>query len=488
MSSITQSNELTAALNPAASAQLAGQYSGRMNVAGKLNYGIGDFGNNIIWQMLSIWLAVFYTEVYGLPAIEVGTLYLVMRVFDAVTDPLVGYWVDRTRTRFGSCRPFILLGTLPLALSFIMVFYTPDLGESGKRLYAYGSFALLSLTYTLVNVPYSAMAGFLTRDSDERTTLQSYRFGLGMFAGVLISFLVIPLVEMLGQGDEQQGYFFTSVVFAIVIVISLFYCALSIKERYPPPPLSSQSGGVGALLSDLREALRNRQLVILYSANLIFFITLTMKGTTAVYYINEVLENAADRVSLFLTMGSIGAALGAAFSSYLWTRFDKVRAYKALMLVCFILSAIPYWMPGNWFVTIMLLGVVVSFISISMVPLTWSMLSDLVDYQKTLTGRDMAGLFFALFLFTLKVALGVGGAIALWIIGTTGYDAALEQQTAEVAQSINFVGTLLPGLLFFSAAIVMNFYALDRNFRQQIKQQLYGHMATDATEGKLPQA
>jgi len=135
----------------------------------KFNYGMGDFGNNIVWHMLGMWLAYFYTDIYGLHATHVGTMYLVLRVFDAITDPLVGFWVDRTRSKYGSCRPFILFGTIPLAVSFTMLFYVPDLDETGKLIYAYVSFGLLTLTYTLVNVPFSAMAGFLSRDSDERT-------------------------------------------------------------------------------------------------------------------------------------------------------------------------------------------------------------------------------------------------------------------------------------------------------------------------------
>jgi len=140
------------------------------------------------------------------------------------------------------------------------------------------------------------------------------------------------------------------------------------------------------------------------------------------------------------------------------------------------LSAAPYWMPGTEFTAILALGVIVSFLSISMVPLTWSMLSDLVDYQKVLVGRDMAGIFFALFLFTLKVGLGVGGAIALWVIGETGYVAGLETQTTAVVNSINFVGTLLPGLMFLLAGGIMKFYSLDRARREEINIQLYGQV------------
>ncbi len=473
MTSIAENTVNETALSNEAPRNASGELSRRT----KISYGMGDFGNNIVWQMLSIWLAIFYTDVFGLHATHVGTMYLLVRIFDAVTDPLVGYWVDRTRTRWGSCRPFIFLGAIPLALSFSMVFYTPDLGETGKLIYAYGSFALLSLTYTLVNVPFSSMAGFLTRDSDERTVLQSYRFGLGMLASVVVSFFLVPMVDLFGQGDKQQGYFISAIVFAVMIVACLYYCAFSVKERYSAEPLNAeQQAGIGDLISDIKLAFANRELVILFAANILFFITLTVKGTAAAYYVNEVLVDADDKIGLFFTFGSIGATLGAAMAAFLWTRFDKVRAYKVLMIVCAGLSAAPYWMPGTEFTAILALGVIVSFLSISMVPLTWSMLSDLVDYQKVLVGRDMAGIFFALFLFTLKVGLGVGGAIALWVIGETGYVAGLETQTTAVVNSINFVGTLLPGLMFLLAGGIMKFYSLDRARREEINIQLYGQV------------
>ncbi len=439
------------------------------------NYGVGDFGNNIIWHMLGLWLAYFYTDIYGLPASHVGTMYLVLRVFDAVTDPLVGFWVDRTQTKHGSCRPFILYGTVPLTISFMMVFYVPDINEVGKLVYAYFSFALLTLTYTIVNVPFSAMAGFLTHDSDERTHLQSYRFGLGMLASVFVSSSTLVLADFFGQGDIQRGFFLTAALFAVLINVCLFYCFSTVKERFHPTPIQkSNKNNAKGWIDDLISAFKNNQLVVLFLANIIFFITLTLKGTTTVYYVQNVLINAEDKLIQFMTFGTIGATLGAALSAWMWTRFDKVRAYKILMFFCGVLSAIPYWLPGSAYQVIMVLGVVSSFLSLSMVPLIWSMLSDVVDFEKLRNGKDKSGLFFALFLFTLKVGLGVGGAISLWVLGSTGYDANLVEQNLSVINSLNFISTLLPGLLFIGSGIIMLFYNLNKEKRQAMRFALYG--------------
>ena len=449
-------------------------YSNRLPRTTKFNYGMGDFGNNIVWQMMAMFLPFFYTDVYGLNPIHAGTMYLVLRIVDAITDPLVGMWVDHTRTKYGTCRPFILYGTIPLAISFIMLFYVPELDETGMLIYAYASYTLLTMAYTLVNVPFSAMAGFLSKDSDERTSLQSYRFGLGMLAGVFVAGMTLNLVEQLGAGDQQRGFLLTAVVFALIITVCLYYCFFTVTERYPAANLvKSEKSALAELFTDLKAAFTNNQLVILFFANIIFFITLTLKGTTTIYYVVNVLIT-EDKLTHFMTLGSIGAVTGAALSAWLWSRFDKVRAYKVLMFVCAVLTAIPYWLPPSAYVTILAIGIVTTFLWMSMIPLIWSMLSDVVDYQQSRSGKNMSGLFFALFLFSLKVGLGFGTAIVLWVLGTTGYDAKVSIQAAEVVESINFISTLLPGILFVFAGIIMSFYNLDRVRRATIRQQLYG--------------
>jgi len=448
-------------------------HTDRLPKAIKFNYGMGDFGNNIVWQMMAMFLPFFYTDVYGLNPIHAGTMYLVLRVVDAITDPIVGMWVDRTRTKHGTCRPFILYGTVPLALAFVMLFYVPDLSDTGMLIYAYVSYTLLTLTYTVVNVPFSAMAGFLTKDSDERTSLQSYRFGLGMLAGVFVAATTLSLVELIGAGDQQRGFLLTAAIFALIITACLYYCFFNVTERHRIANVESkENNGFVELLLDLKAAFTNNQLVILFFANILFFITLTLKGTTTIYYVVNVL-NTEDKLTSFMTLGSVGAVAGAALSAWLWSRFDKVNAYKVLMFTCAVLTAIPYWLPPSAYQTILGLGVITTFLWMSMIPLIWSMLSDVVDYQQSRTGKNMSGLFFALFLFSLKVGLGFGTAIVLWILGTTGYDAKINIQPIEVVESINFISTLLPALLFVAAGIIMLFYNLNRTKREEIRDKLY---------------
>ncbi len=468
--SLIGSNNMTTCTEVATTAD---SYNNRLPKITKFNYGMGDFGNNIVWQMMAMFLPFYYTDVYGLDPIHAATMFLVLRVIDAITDPLVGMWVDRTRTKYGTCRPFILFGTIPLAITFVMLFFVPPFDDSGKLIYAYTCYILVTLCYTMVNVPFSAMAGFLSKDSDERTSLQSYRFGLGMTAGIFVAATTLNLVEFLGGGDQQRGYLLTAIIFAMLISACLYYCFFTVTERYPMAELpQGEKTTLVDLFTDIKTAFTNNQLLVLFVANIIFFVTLTLKGTTTIYYVVNVL-NIEDKLTLFMTLPAIGAVVGAALSAWLWSRFDKVSAYKILMFTCAGLSAIPYWLPPSAYVTILVLGVIATFLWMSMIPLIWSMLSDVVDYQLSLSGKDMSGLFFALFLFSLKVGLGFGTAIVLWILGITGYDANADVQLAEVIDSINFISTLLPALLFVFAGIVMLFYTLDSARRAEIRKKLY---------------
>ncbi len=435
--------------------------------ATKFNYGVGDFGNNIIWHTLGMFLAYFYTDVYGLHPAHMGTMYLAVRIFDAITDPLVGMWVDRSRTKYGQCRPFILFGGIPLAISFVMLFYTPDFGGVGKIVYAYFSYSLLTLAYTIVNVPYSTMAGTLTEDSDDRTSLQSYRFGIGMLASVFVAAALFPSVEFFGNGDEQKGYFYTVLVFSFFVVFCLYYCFRTVNEKYLPE-LEEEETRLKDVLSDLRTAISNVPLLLLLTVNVIFIVSLMVRAAAQIYYVDEVLVNADHLLPTFMALGTAAATLGAAMSALLWGRFDKPVVCRILMFICGLLSGIVFWFPGTAILPILIIGLISTFLHLSIVPLTWSMVSDTVDYQRSLTGRYLGGLFFALFLFSLKIGTGVGGAVLGWVLGATGYEAGVTE-SERVVTAINFISTLLPGLLFISGGLVMCFYKLDRRKREEIR-------------------
>ena len=198
----------------------------------KIGYGLGDTACGFVWQATMFLLAYFYTDVFGLSAGIMGTLFLVSRVLDAVTDPLMGLLVDRTRTRHGQFRPFLLWGAIPFGIVCMLTFYTPDFSANGKIIYACVTYILLTLVYTFVNVPYCAMPGVITADPKERHALQSWRFFLAAAGSLAISGIALPLVGIIGRGNEQLGYFGAMCVLGLSGVVLLYVCFFTTKERY----------------------------------------------------------------------------------------------------------------------------------------------------------------------------------------------------------------------------------------------------------------
>ena len=204
----------------------------QLTMKDKIGYGLGDTACGFVWQATMFLLAYFYTDVFGLSAGIMGTLFLVSRVLDAVTDPLMGLLVDRTRTRHGQFRPFLLWGAIPFGIVCMLTFYTPDFSAQGKIIYACVTYILLTLVYTFVNVPYCAMPGVITADPKERHALQSWRFFLAAAGSLAISGIALPLVSIIGKGNEQVGYFGAMCVLGLTGVVLLYVCFFTTKERY----------------------------------------------------------------------------------------------------------------------------------------------------------------------------------------------------------------------------------------------------------------
>lgn len=197
----------------------------------RLGYGIADLSCNLVWQMISLYLMFFYTDVMGLPAYYVGLMFLVTRLVDGVADVLMGLVIDNTATRWGRCRPWLLIGALPFGLLCILAFYVPDFGTTGKLLYAFITYLCLSFLYTLVNIPFCAMLPFLTSDSAERTTLSAVRILLGSLGATIVAVATLPLVGMLGKGDQQQGFLYIAVIFGVLAAFFLLVSFRNVEEK-----------------------------------------------------------------------------------------------------------------------------------------------------------------------------------------------------------------------------------------------------------------
>lgn len=420
----------------------------------KIGYGLGDMGFNFYWANISAFLLIYYTDVFGISAAAAGTMMLVTKIVDAFTDPLMGAIADRTRSRFGKFRPYLLWLALPLAAAGVLTYSTPDLGETGKLVWAYGSYTLLMLVYTAINIPYSALSGVITSDSQQRTTLVSFRFIGGFSGGILVTYLTPKLVPLLGQGDDVLGWQLTMLVFGIAAALMFLTTFLTTKERIAP--LSLQPNAVRQDLIDLKN---NKPWLVLFALALIIMVTITMRAGSGVYYFKYYVER-PDLVGEFLSSYMLALALGAA-ATPLMTRFiDKKRLMVLLMSLAGLLSISLYFVPADAVGVIFALNLAIGFVLGPKSPLAFSMYADTADYNEWRTGRRATAMTFAAATFSQKLGGAIASALIGWLLAAIGY-VANEQQSSGSQTGIVLLISVIPGVIALLAAFVMRYYSLD---------------------------
>jgi GPH family glycoside/pentoside/hexuronide:cation symporter len=420
----------------------------------KIGYGLGDMGFNFYWANISAFLLIYYTDVFGISAAAAGTMMLVTKIVDAFTDPLMGAIADRTRSRFGKFRPYLLWLALPLAAAGVLTYSTPDLGEIGKLVWAYGTYTLLMLVYTAINIPYSALSGVITSDSQQRTTLVSFRFIGGFSGGILVTYLTPKLVPLLGQGDDVLGWQLTMLVFGIAAALMFLVTFLTTKERIAP--LSLQPNAVRQDLIDLKN---NKPWLVLFALALIIMVTITMRAGSGVYYFKYYVER-PDLVGEFLSSYMLALALGAA-ATPLMTRFiDKKRLMVLLMSLAGLLSISLYFVPADAVGAIFALNLAIGFVLGPKSPLAFSMYADTADYNEWRTGRRATAMTFAAATFSQKLGGAIASALIGWLLAAIGY-VANEQQSTGSQTGIVLLVSVIPGVIALLAAFVMRYYSLD---------------------------
>ncbi|WP_434640509.1 MFS transporter [Klebsiella sp. I138] len=446
----------------------------------KIGYGLGDMASALVWQTATLFLAYFYTDVFGLPAAIMGTMFLVVRVIDAVVDPCIGALVDRTQTRHGRFRPWLLWFAIPFGVSCIITFYVPDVGETGKIIYACVTYTILSFIYSAINVPYCAMPGALTMDPHERHSLQSWRFALSFIGGLIVTVIALPLVAHLGGGNPQKGYFYAMSLMGILGIVLFFSCFFLTRERYTP-----QNDASGSILKDLKLLAGNSQWRIVFIFNILLLTAVVTRGSATMYYVKYVMQR-PDMVFTFIVSGMIAALLGALLSERLLGKFDRVRAYQWTIITFVIFAAAIFFIPANQIWLIFGLNVVFSFIQNLTTPLQWTMFSDVVDYEEHRSGRRLDGLVFSTALFAIKFGLALGGAVVGWILGFVDYIPNAATQSAAVLGTINTLFTLIPAALFILMALLLMFYQLNSARADSIARELIRRRETNVSATAQP--
>jgi glycoside/pentoside/hexuronide:cation symporter, GPH family len=447
----------------------------KLTLKEKFAYGLGDMASNIVYQAVINVLMYFYTDVYGIEAAAAGTLMIVVRFADAVLDPMMGAVADRTRTKWGRYRPWMLWFAIPYGILAVAAFVTPNVAPAAKLVYAYISYGLLMAAYTAVNIPYSALAGVMTSDKDERSGLQSWRFGMAMVGGFLVTVSVWPLSRLLGGGGKpenlQLGFPFAVTLLAIVGMVALFGCFAWTRERNYPDEEGNATNAT--VMEDLGAMFRNSQWLIVTLAMLIIQIRGGLQGNVKPYFIKYYIQN--DLTGIFsiteyfmalymgLTMLAGVAGVFAANRLFLKLGWCKVTVMKTSLLGSLVPNALLLLVPRHWWQASLLLIMLANFFHMMFLPLLFAAIPDTVDYGLKTIGRGAMAMFFAGQLFALKMGISIGGGSGGWILGVFGYKPNVEQSEHSLL-GIKLAFAAGPLIAAILVLILMHFYKLKKGW------------------------
>ncbi|NKF51689.1 MFS transporter [Shewanella sp. WXL01] len=448
-----------------------------ISVKEKIAYGLGDTASNIVFQTVMLFLTYFYTDIFGISPAFVGTMFLSVRLIDAITDPLMGSLADRTQTKWGKFRPYLLWFALPFGFISVLAFTTPDLSENGKMVYAFVTYTALMMVYTAINIPYCALGGVLTADPKERVSVQSYRFVFAMLGGLMVSSMTLPLVEYLGQGDEAKGYQLTITAMSILGVAMFIACFWGTKERLHPP-VDQRSN----FKQDFGFLFKNDQWRILSIAAICLMSGMVLRTSLAIYYVKYYL-NMPDSVTLFITLGMLGNIAGCVLAEPLAKRVCKVKAYISLQVIAASLCIVSYFVPPEQVHLAFGLFILWGFSFNMATPLLWAKMADTVDYGQHKTGVRITGMIYSSIIFFIKLGVAIGGAAAGWLLAGYGY-VADSPQTATALDGILISFTIYPAFGSILVAIVMRWYILNDRKVSEINEQLTLQNQSLATKGQ----
>jgi GPH family glycoside/pentoside/hexuronide:cation symporter len=433
----------------------------------KIAYGLGDTASNIIFQTVMMFLLLFYTDVMGLSPAAVGTMFLLVRIIDAVTDPIMGNIADNTKTKWGQFRPYLLWLSLPFAIISILAFTTPDISGENKIIYAFVTYTLLMIAYTAINIPYCALGGVITADAKERVTVQSYRFVFGMLGGVIVAAATMPMVEYFGNGDNAKGYQMTMIAMSSLGLVLFLLCFLGTKERVSLPENQSSS-----FKENLQSLWKNDQWRILCTASLFLLTGQVLRLTLAVYYVKYFLGR-EDLITSFLTLGVIASMVGCAVAQPLAKRVCKIKAYIALQAISATICLFSFFIGEDQIVLAYVAFIAWKFFLDMASPLLWAKMADTIDYGHKKTGIRITGMVYSGVIFFIKMGVAIGGALAGWLLAFYNYQADVGQ-TEATKQGILLSFTILPALGSFVVAWVMRKYTLTEQQVEDIQGELSG--------------
>ena len=435
----------------------------------KIGYGLGDAGGTVITCLITNFLTFFYTDVFGLTPALVGTLFMVLRIFDAISDPVMGVIADRTHSRWGRFRPWQLWIALPVGIIGTLTFTAPALSMDMKMVWAFATYLLLSLSYTAINVPYCALINTMTTRHSEVLSCQSWRFVLCGVAGFLVSVGLPWLVAELGKGNAVLGYRAGVGILCGLAVVMFLCCFFWVRERVPLDTL-----GKFTLREHLAGLCKNDQLLLMLLMSFLLINVFNIRGGGYMYFITYVLQGSTAYTSLFFTMVTLASILGSFIVNPLSRLIDTVRLYfwtnivlAAVALCMWFLPVGPAW-QSLWLVVILSNGVILGFT----LPLHFALMAFADDYGEWKNGVRSSGMNFAFNLFFIKLAWASSAVIISLLFIAVAYKPGTGNQTPASLHAITAMETLLPALFHLLLAFTVRACKLTNPMMAQISHDL----------------
>jgi len=433
----------------------------------RIAYAAGDTACVLYFHTFSQFLFFFYTEVFGLMPAAVGLMFLVARLFDVVTDPVMGLIADRTHTRFGKFRPWLRWGIIPYMVLGPLVFFAPEFSEDGRLVYAYISYIAVMLVYSMINIPYGALMGVISPDPKEKSVLASFRFSGAYVAVFFVNLTMLKLVSLFGGGDEAVGYFRTLILYAFIAGGLLYFTFSGTQERVVP--LTNDDSSIGR---DFRLLFKTGPWVAICGIGMITLVGITIRNTSVLYYLKYYMGANESVITWFLTTGTLATFLGT-IGTRLFEDFfgGKKPAYIGLSVAAGIVTSGFYLVSESALAALFLINFAGSFLMGPLMPLFWSMIADTADFAEWKHGRRFTGLVFSAGTTSQKFGWAIGGYTTGYILSWSGYVKNVEQ-VPEAVEGMKWLMSIIPSGVGLASAFAAMFYCITPKLATRIQSDL----------------
>jgi GPH family glycoside/pentoside/hexuronide:cation symporter len=442
---------------------------GKLSIFEKISYGFGDLASVLYWQTFMWYFTYFYTDVFLIPAAAAATMFLVSRIWDGINDPVMGMIADRTKTKWGKFRPYMLWLCVPFAVMGVLTFTVPDFDESGKLIWAYVTFFGIMMLYTAINIPYTALLGVISPDSNERTSVSSIKFMFAFAAGIIVSATLLPMVSTLGAGDDAKGWQLSFVIYGIAAIIFFLISFKGTRERVQPP--KSQKPDIK---KDLLELVTNQPWLILLATTITFILFVAVRGSVTVHYFKYFVGTQEVQLpfvnpdtysfewitSAYNTIGQISSLLGVLVVTFIANRIGKKKTFTIFFFIAIFSTGIIYWLDANQLGLLFFFQFTGSITGGPLSVLLWAMYADTADYAEWKKGRRATGLIFSASTMSQKFGWAFGAYLALMLMSQVGFQPN-EAQSADSLDGLVALFSIIPACLGFLSIIILYFYPLN---------------------------